>query len=102
MTTHGATFLKGNYELPSRGEPVRLSRERWEMLRDSGPPEFISCGRPEDWTSITIASPREIDGVIFLPAEYVPRDAGPSPEAYEACKRYLALPASEPWGHSLS
>lgn len=48
--------------------PVKLSRERWEMLyRDVG------VSYPLD--KIRLAFPAEIDGIVFLPAEYVPADA---------------------------
>lgn len=45
--------------------PVNLSRERWEMLyRDVG------VSYPLD--KIRLAFPAEIEGIVFLPAEYVP------------------------------
>ncbi len=57
-----------------RGEPVKLSRERWEMLRGSW--EWPIVGMYSDGSPfMTVTEPREIDGVIFLPAEYVPGGA---------------------------
>lgn len=47
-------------------EPVKLSRERWEMLRHAANPVV-----PSLW-SVVLDKPLETHGVIFLPAEYVP------------------------------
>lgn len=53
-----------NIAPPFKPAPVKLSRERWEMLyRDVGIKHAVD--------SIRLAFPAEIDGVIFLPAEYV-------------------------------
>lgn len=52
------------------GEPVKLSRERWELLWR---------GARANWETnlpvpkhILLANTTEIDGITFLPAEYVP------------------------------
>lgn len=72
--THGATFLKGNYEMPTAREPVRLSRERWGALVASW--EYPIIGMYSDGSRfINVTEPRDVDGVIFLPAEYVPLEA---------------------------
>jgi len=47
-------------------DTVRLSAERWEMLRHAANPEV-----PSLW-SVVLDKPLETQGVIFLPAEYVP------------------------------
>lgn len=49
-----------------RSRPVKLSRERWEMLWRGGNHQSAPEG------SIWLMDMLEIDGVIFLPAEYVP------------------------------
>lgn len=53
-------------------DPVKLSRERWEMLTlgDYGRENYVVA-------SLKFSLPRavEIDGVIFLPAEYVPAES---------------------------
>jgi len=58
-------------------EPVKLSRERWDALVD----HWIRLDK-DDRTIRSVATnrvavtvPAEIDGVIFLPAEYVPDPA---------------------------
>lgn len=60
-------------------EPVRLSRERWEMLAAKvpyGDPNIISAGfRNIGEAFILLTAPLESKGIIFLPAEYVPADA---------------------------
>ncbi len=48
-------------------EPVKLSRERWEMLKARTGSE--PHNRP---TKIITYQVEEIDGIVFLPAEYVP------------------------------
>ena len=68
-------------------EPVKLSRERWASLCRATPMIVggfdLLSGKPQtetlhyvDRDSITISEPREIDGITFLPAEYVPADDG--------------------------
>lgn len=92
--THGATFLKGNYELPSARDPVRLSRERWEMLitraKISSLKGHIDYSTSEDRVSVFV--PTETRGVIFLPAEYVLRSgADVLAESRADCNRRLAI-----------
>ncbi len=55
-------------------EPVKLSRERWEMLvRGTGAkPRYFGHGDPVPCEVIELKTAREIDGIVFLPAEYVP------------------------------
>lgn len=56
-------------------EPVKLSRERWEMLVASW--EYLIIGMYSDGSRfINVLEPRDVNGVIFLPAEYVSADAG--------------------------
>lgn len=56
-------------------DPVKLSRERWEMLAGSSPMAGTIVDAKYPLRSMTLQLPREIDGVIFLPAEYVPMTA---------------------------
>lgn len=49
-------------------QPVKLSRERWKLLLSAGP-SYALLGEP---ARITLAHSEEIDGVTFLPAEYMP------------------------------
>ncbi len=53
-------------------EPVKLSRERWVALArymvPQCPADYETSGRDR----LILAKPIEIDGVTFLPAEYVP------------------------------
>lgn len=55
---------------------VKLTRERWEMLCASNKPiEPKAATEIRNWQNqraITITVPTEVDGVTFLPAEYVP------------------------------
>lgn len=54
--------------------PVKLSRERWEMLVASW--EYPIIGMYNDGSRfINVLEPRDVNGVIFLPAEYVSADA---------------------------
>ncbi len=59
-------------------EPVNLSRERWEMLREAltaGPPTLatiVATTVANRAGHLTVHEPLEIRGIIFLPAEYVP------------------------------
>ncbi len=53
-------------------EPVKLSRERWDSLWRGLTGHAAGAWEPK---SVVIGKPLQIDGVIFLPAEYVPRDA---------------------------
>lgn len=52
-------------------EPIKLSRERWNALWRAfrGPYPQYDAG------SICVSVPHEAEGVTFLPATYVPRDA---------------------------
>lgn len=62
-------------------EPVKLSRERWEMLWHApGKSEYRvqpNCHYESD--RVTMSAPVVIDGITFLPAEYVPGDERPKP-----------------------
>ncbi len=66
-------------------EPVKLSRERWEMLaRYMAARQMSPCfANVAASRSISLSLPIESEGVIFLPAEYVPapdpRDDRPNP-----------------------
>ncbi len=51
-------------------EPVKLSRERWEMLRSSW--EFPHVGLSNAGPFINVREPRQVGDVIFLPASYMP------------------------------
>ncbi len=59
-------------------EPVRLSRERWEMLKaakTAGPltiDSLVSVTTANRLGVLTVTQPLEIAGIVFLPAEYVP------------------------------
>lgn len=57
-------------------EPVKLSRERWECLTRGGHPDYervtILRGVIGSTPRAFVKEPLEFDGVIFLPAEYVP------------------------------
>lgn len=51
--------------------PVKLSRERWETLRASW--EYPIIGMYSDGSRfINVLEPREVSGITFLPATYVP------------------------------
>lgn len=50
-------------------QPVKLSRERWEMLRRGF---VVTSDVPFVLNGITLPIALEVDGVTFLPAEYVP------------------------------
>lgn len=63
-------------------EPVKLPRERWEMLyaaKTATPTlgSFSAEPVPERPGFFRISNPIEIDGVVFLPADYVQADARP-------------------------
>lgn len=49
--------------------PVKLSRERWEMLKRV---MIVTSDTPFVLNGLTVPAPLEIDGITFLPAEYVP------------------------------
>ncbi len=56
-------------------EPIKLSRERWISLARYMVPHCPSDYPTAEGDKLVLAIPTEIDGVIFLPAEYVPADA---------------------------
>lgn len=68
-------------------EPVKLSRERWEMLReaktryDANAPALeqinaiVSTTLANRLDLLVVREPLETQGVIFLPADYVPDNA---------------------------
>lgn len=66
--------LQGKITVP---DPVRLSRERWEMLASTrtGNVVLIQVGPLAE----------EIDGIVFLPATYVPAEV-PGPVSYRFSK----------------
>ncbi len=51
-------------------DPVKLSCERWDLLGRAPLPDGTRAGH----NSLTTTAPIEIDGVTFLPAEYVPAE----------------------------
>ena len=67
-------------------EPVKLSRERWEMLKRAKTAftghalgdiaAIVSVTAANRLGLLTVSEPIEIDGITFLPAEYVPADDG--------------------------
>lgn len=74
--------------------PVKLSRERWEMLWHApGKSEYRvqpNCHYESD--RVTMSAPVEIDGITFLPAEYVPAETawrpGSAPNADGSRSQY--------------
>lgn len=75
--------------------PVKLSRERWEMLV-AKPPAAEGWCYPH---AIIVTTPREIDGITFLPAEYVPAETawrpGSAPNADGSRSQYAVPPAPQ-------
>ncbi len=60
-------------------EPVKLSRERWDSLTRGGHPNYErvvvlidNAGTPQMTKRAIVRETLEFDGIIFLPAEYVP------------------------------
>lgn len=55
-------------------EMVRLSAERWNMLANQWAKLEIPSHLTGSGTDVLVLSrPVEIDGIVFLPATYVPR-----------------------------
>lgn len=50
-------------------DPVKLSRKRWDLLTREWPMTWVNPLFPD---RRVVREPIERDGVIFLPAEYVP------------------------------
>ncbi len=60
-------------------EPVKLSRERWELLTRGGHPDYErvtilidNAGTRQMTKRAIVKDTLEFDGIVFLPAEYVP------------------------------
>lgn len=58
-------------------DPVKLSRERWDALWNAMHELRFDNTSASDFlpTKINLVAPLQTQGVIFLPAEYVPLEA---------------------------
>lgn len=54
-------------------EVIRLSADKWMMLRDSFLDDDFEHGIVDEPITIAVRHARDVDGAVFLPATYAPR-----------------------------